>query len=124
MTTNQPGPEATVQALQDTPIWVALSGKLTVGTLAGYLIGNFIKQMSDQAIMYLGLSCIMVGGLHYMKWVTINWRQIDNDLLHLWERAKKAEEQGLFEKFKRFLIRTIPLLAGFSTGFYYGFICG
>ena len=29
--------------LQDSPIWIQLSGKLTVGSLAGYLIGNFTK---------------------------------------------------------------------------------
>ena len=88
------------------------------------MIGNFIKQLSDKAIMYLGMSAILVGGLHYMKWVTINFNQIDRDLLHIVERAKKAEERGLFEKMKRFLIRTIPLMAGFGTGFYYGFTMG
>ena len=48
--------------------------------------------MTDEAIMYTGMSVILIGGLHYMKWVTINWRQIDVDLLHIYERAKKAEE--------------------------------
>ena len=60
--------------LQDSPIWIQLSGKLTVGSLAGYLIGNFTKQITDEAIWYVGLSACLIGGLHYMKWVTINYK--------------------------------------------------
>ena len=59
-----------------------------------------------------------------MQWVEINWRQIDADVLQVVERAKKAEEEGSFEKVKQFLIRTLPILGGFGTGFYYGFLTG
>ena len=79
--------------ITDRDLWVSLSGKLTIGTLSGYLIGNFVKQLTDQAIWYVGLSALLVGGLHYMKWVEINWRQIDADVTHIVEKAKKAEEE-------------------------------
>ena len=110
--------------ITDRDLWVSLSGKLTIGTLSGYLIGNFVKQLTDQAIWYVGLSALLVGGLHYMKWVEINWRQIDADVTHIVEKAKKADEEGMFEKVKRFFIRTAPILGGFGTGFYYGFLTG
>ena len=78
--------------LQDSPIWIQLSGKLTVGSLFGYLIGNFAKQITDEAIWYVGLSACLIGGLHYMKWVTINYKQIDSDVLHLYNKVQEAEE--------------------------------
>ena len=44
-----------------------------MGTLAGYITGRFVKQLTDWAIFYAGIGCIMIGGLHYMQWITINW---------------------------------------------------
>ena len=106
------------------PLWAKVSGKLTVGSIAGYMAGNFFKQITDEMIMYSGMAVILIGGLHWMRWITINWRQIDKDVLGLVQRAKVQNERGAFEKVKRFLIRTIPLLGGFGTGFYYGFTNG
>ena len=74
--------------------------------------------------MYSGMAVFLIGGLHWMRWITINWRQIDGDVLHLYERAKVKGEQGLCEKMKRFVVRTAPLLGGFGTGFYWGFCLG
>ena len=125
MSTQQEGfEEQFKRAIHDRNVWMALSGKLTIGTLSGYLVGNFVKQLTDQAIWYFGLSALLVGGLHYMKWVEINWRQIDADALQIVEQAKRAEEEGMFERAKQFLIRTLPILGGFGTGFYYGFLTG
>ena len=87
-------------------------------------MGNFLKQISDEMIMYSGMAVILIGGLHWMRWITINWRQIDYDLLQIVERAKVKGESGLFAKMKRFMARTAPLLGGFSAGFYYGFTLG
>ena len=75
-------------------------------------------------IMYSGMAVILIGGLHWMRWITINWKQIDKDVLGLVQRAKAKGEAGFFEKVKRFFIRTAPLLGGFGTGFYYGFMTG
>ena len=65
-------------------LYLAMGGKTMIGTLAGYITGRFFKQLSDWAIFYAGIGVIMIGGLHYMQWVTINWRQIDEDLLHVY----------------------------------------
>ena len=106
------------------PLWAAVTGKLSIGSIGGYMMGNFLKQISDEMIMYSGMAVILIGGLHWMRWITINWRQIDADLLHIVERAKVKGENGLFAKMKRFMARTAPLLGGFSAGFYYGFTLG
>ena len=103
------------------PLWAAMGGKLTIGSVCGYMAGNFFKQISDEAIMYGGCAAILLGGLHWMRWITINWKQIDADCLCIWNRAKARGEQGLFAKMKRFVVRTAPLLGGFSAGFWMGF---
>ncbi len=83
---------------QQMPVWAQFGGKLGIGSIAGYMAGNFLKQISDEAIMYSGMAVFLIGGLHWMRWITINWRQIDADVLHVYERAKVKGEQGLFQK--------------------------
>ena len=103
-----------------TALWLGIVSKLSVGTITGYMAGNFTKQITDKAIMMGGCVVLLVGSLHMMQWVTINFKKIDEDLLHLYNRTKQnAKEKGLFEKIKRILIRTVPLLGGFSAGFFY-----
>ena len=106
------------------PLWAAMGGKLTIGSVTGYMVGNFCKQISDEIILYGGMAAILLGGLHWMRWITINWKQIDNDVLHIYERAKARGDEGLFAKMKRFVARTAPLLGGFAAGFYAGFSMG
>ena len=118
----QPNGEVTPRG-GEMPLWAAMTGKVTVGSIAGYAAGNFMKQITDEIILYGGIATLLLGGLHWMRWITINWRQIDADLLHIVERAK-ARDQGLMARVKRFIQRTAPLLGGFSAGFYYGFMLG
>merc|ERR1712127_1015255 len=97
---------------------VLFASKGLIGTITGWIMGRFLKQITDQAIYYLGLGCSLIGTLHYMQWITINWSEIDEDLLHLRDRVKKAnEDKGLVQKVKRFVMRTAPLLTGFGVGF-------
>ena len=108
-----------------TPMWAAISGKLTVGTVCGYMVGNFAKQISDEVILYGGCAALLLGGLHWMKWITINWKQIDHDVLNIYNKAKdEAKANGFVEKAKAFFIRVAPLMGGFAGGFYAGFSMG
>ena len=101
----------------------ALTGKLVVGTLSGYLIGNFTKQLTNQGIWYAGLSCILVGGLHHINWVTINFKVIQKDIMEQVEKIDEPEEQmELMQKVSGYFSKVMPLLAGFGSGFYYGFV--
>ena len=59
---------------QEVPVWAKLTGKVSVGGIIGYCCGNFVKQVSDEIILYGGLGALLIGGLHYMRWITINWR--------------------------------------------------
>ena len=68
-------PNPDVQAgAQDMPLWAAMGGKVTIGGVCGYMVGNFCKQISDEAILYGGMAALLVGGLHWMRWITINWK--------------------------------------------------
>jgi len=61
-----------------------LFGKGFMGVFAGYLVGSFTKQITDIAAFYAGIGVVFIGSLHYMNWITINWEEIDKDLLHLY----------------------------------------
>lgn len=99
-----------------------MSSKGVIGGVSGYMLGRFTKQITDIAIFYAGLTVLLVGGLNWMHWITINWSEIDEDLLHIYDRAKTvAKDKGLFAKFKRFILRTAPLMIGFGTGFHLAF---
>lgn len=76
--------EKTADITLNQQLILKMGGKAMIGTLAGYISGRFFKQMTDWAIFYAGLGCIMLGGLHHMQWITINWTQIDEDLLHVY----------------------------------------
>ena len=106
------------------PFWAAVGGRTAFGGVMGYVLGNWCKQVSDEIILYTGCAAMLVGGLHYMRWITINWKQIDNDALGLYNRAKEEGGEGLFEKVKQFALKTAPLIGGFSAGFYAGFSMG
>ena len=95
-----------------------MGSKTMIGGTAGYLCGRFFKQISDIAIFYSGLALLFVAGLTWSNWITINWSVIDEDLLHIWVRAKnRAKDSGIVSRFKRFAMRTIPLCLGFVGGF-------
>ena len=80
---------------------MGLAGKMTskafMGGVAGYMVGRFAKQITDTLIYYAGLATVTIGCLHWMQWITINWSEIDEDLLHLYQRARtSAKDKGLF----------------------------
>ena len=89
-------PNQAEQNNNEIPTWARFSGKLGIGSLVGYMAGNFLKQVSDEMILYSGMAGLLIGGLHYMRWITINWRQIDSDLLQVVEKVKHAGQEGFF----------------------------
>ena len=56
------------------PLWAQVTSKLSIGTIGGYMMGNFLKQVTNEAIMYTGMAVILIGGLHYMNWIKIQWK--------------------------------------------------
>ena len=96
-------------------------GKLTIGTLAGYMLGNFLKELTDEIAWYGGISVLLIGGLAWRGWISIHFNAIDKDLLGMWQAAKaNAKEKGIAEKAQKFFLKTVPLMGGFATGFCWG----
>ena len=98
--------------------FMLMTSKSMIGGVSGWMVGRFCKQISDIAIFYCGLTTLLIGGLNWLNWISINWAEIDEDCLHLVQRGKKAaHDKGLVQKMKRFVMRTAPLLVGFGAGF-------
>ena len=87
-----------------------------MGSVMGYISGNFVKQISDILIFYAGCGVTFLGGLSYMNYITFNWKKIDADIFHIVARAQK-DEYGFFKRMKKFATHTLPLIAGFAGGF-------
>ena len=102
------------------PLMQGIALKSGMGSVMGYITGNFAKQISDIMIFYAGCATTFLIGLNYMDYIKINWKKIDADIFHLVARAKN-DEFGLFSKMKKFMIHTVPLITGFAGGFQYGF---
>ncbi len=68
--------------------FMLVSSKGIMGGMMGWIAGRFAKQISDIAIFYAGLGLFLIGGLTWMQWITINWTEIDKDLLGLYVKAK------------------------------------
>ena len=45
---------------------MGMTGKGLFGVASGYMVGSFVKQMTDMACFYAGLGFVLIGGLHYM----------------------------------------------------------
>ena len=104
-------------------MFALMGSKALAGSVAGYMTGRFARIVTDWAIFYAGLGILFVAGLHYIEWITINWKKIDNDVLQLAAEAQAtADNSGLTARFKQMLIKTTPLMVGFATGFYIAFI--
>ena len=50
------------------------------GAAMGYCVGTFIKKMEKKIAMYMGMGIVSLAFLAKMNYVTINWKQIDQDL--------------------------------------------
>ena len=92
--------------------------KGTVGTVVGYIAGNFTKQVSDLAIFYAGAGGMFVGILWYVDWIKIQWNHIIDDCKHA---VVGAKEWAGHHKIMNFMTQTLPLMGGLTYGFWYGF---
>ena len=96
--------------------------KLSVSSVMGYSLGAFCKMMSQEIIFYSGIATGFIGCLAYMKWITINWKEIDDDITQIYTKARnKAQDTGFVARMKKMMFHVMPLMAGFSGAFYYGF---
>ena len=91
-----------------------------IGSVFGYCVGEFLKKFSKKIAYYAGAGMMFLAVLQYNNWITINWRQIDKDLLSLLFRGHR-EAVGMLSYIKRTLTHVLPLTGGMYIGFRYAF---
>ena len=91
-----------------------------IGSVLGYCVGEFLKKFSKKIAYYVGAGMIFMAVLQYKNWITINWRQIDKDLLSILFRGHR-EATGFLSYINRTLTHVLPLTAGMYIGFRFAF---
>jgi len=95
-----------------------MPARTLIGSFFGYCVGEFFKKFSKKIAYYAGAGMMFLAVLQYKNWITINWRQIDKDLLSLLFRGHR-EATGLITYIQRTLTHVLPLTAGRYIGFRY-----
>lgn len=54
-----------------------------VGSVVGFCVGVFVKQLTRKIMYYLGLGFVSIALLCWLDYVKINWNKIDEDLYYL-----------------------------------------
>ncbi len=82
-------------------IYALMGSKALVGSVTGYMSGRFARMVTDWAVFYAGMGVLLVGGLHYLQWITINWKKVDEDVFKIATEARNtAEKAGLTARIK------------------------
>ena len=105
------------------PAIKAVGLKSMISSAAGYCCGVFAKQVTSKLIFYMGISVSSMALLQYLGYinVTVNWKKIDADLLHIYAKYKDTEESLSKRYAKKFFTHLVPLTAGFIYWFKFGF---
>ena len=102
------------------PLMQGIALKGGMGSVMGYCVGTFAKQMSQIVIYYAGLTTVLLGWLQWCQYIKINWRKIDADIFHFVTKAQDPNNT-MTKYIKKMISHYLPLLGGFSSAFYYGF---
>jgi uncharacterized membrane protein (Fun14 family) len=81
-------------------------------------VGEFLKKFSKKLAVYCGGAMMFLAILNYKNWISINWKQIDKDLLSLLFRGYK-EATGFVAYITRTFTHVLPMSAGIFIGFKY-----
>ena len=102
----------------------ALSGigtDLGFGGVAGALVGYAAKKVTKVVAIVLGLAFITVQYLVYMKFVSVDWKAVQDTAEHVW-----TDPQGvtLADHAWQVLSANLPFGGAFAVGFALGFKLG
>ena len=103
------------------PLSYSIILKSGFGSIIGYFTGAFFKQVSQKLIYYTGLGLSFISWLTYVKYITINWKQIDADIFHFVAKRRLEGEGSMKRYAKKFFSHIVPLGAGFVYWFKYAF---
>jgi uncharacterized membrane protein (Fun14 family) len=87
---------------------------LGFGGITGFVAGYSIKKMIKVFMVVIGLFFIILQGMSYGGFITINWEKVKNTI---WPFFQNRE---FIEHAKTILTNQFPYASGFGGGFYLG----
>jgi uncharacterized membrane protein (Fun14 family) len=104
------------------PFYFTIPLRSGFGAFTGFFAGMFAKELTRTLVFYLGLGISTIALLNYYKYITINWKKIDEDLFNfVTKKRTRKDVNRLTEYVKRFFTHVLPISAGFFGAFYYAF---
>jgi uncharacterized membrane protein (Fun14 family) len=96
-------------------------GELGFGGVAGAIVGYTAKKLTKLAALVLGLIFIVIQGLVYLKFVSVDWNAVQGTAEHVWMDAQGVT---LAERAWQVISANLPFGSGFVAGFALGFKLG
>lgn len=97
--------------------WQYWLGTLGFGGIAGWSVGYTVKKIAKTAALVLGIAFIVIQGLAYHQFITVDWSKFE-----------KGVNGGSFDAFYQwgmaFLTYNLPFAGTFLVGFFIGFSRG
>lgn len=97
------------------------AGELGFGGVAGAIVGYTAKKVAKLAALALGLLFIVIQGLVYMHFVSVDWLTVQHTAENIW---RDAHGVSLADRSWEVLTANLPFGGGFIAGFALGFKIG
>lgn len=97
------------------------AGELGFGGVAGAIVGYAAKKLTKLAALMVGLLFIVIQGLVYLKFVSVDWNAVQHSAEHVW---KDTQGVTLAERAWDVISANLPFGGGFVAGFALGFKVG
>lgn len=96
-------------------------GELGFGAVAGAIVGYTAKKLTKLAALVLGLIFIVIQGLVYLKFVSVDWNAVQHSAEHVW---RDTQGMTLADRAWDVISANLPFGGGFVAGFALGFKIG
>jgi uncharacterized membrane protein (Fun14 family) len=96
-------------------------GELGFGGIAGAIVGYTAKKVTKLIALLLGAVFILVQGLVYLHFVSVDWHAVQHTAEHVW---RDAQGVTLADRSWQALTANLPFAGGFVAGFALGFKMG
>lgn len=97
------------------------AGELGFGGVAGAIVGYTAKKVAKLAALALGLIFIVIQGLVYLHFVSVDWQTVQHTATNVWRDANGVT---LADRSWEILTANLPFGGGFIAGFALGFKIG
>jgi uncharacterized membrane protein (Fun14 family) len=97
------------------------AGELGFGGVAGAIVGYAAKKLTKLAALVLGLIFIVIQGLVYLNFVSVDWNAVQHSAEQVW---KDTQGVTLADRAWDVISANLPFGGGFVAGFALGFKLG